>query len=167
MILTNWFFTFLLSVGLTGLHPIHVSVTDIEFDEKDKALEIMMRVFTDDLETAMRKHENRPDLDILNPKGTTLDKLMGDYLQSHFQVTLDGKVQQLNYLGNERDADVFVFYIEVTNLKKWKQINVRNTVLMETFDDQSNLVHVTVRGKLKSMRLTENNPADKLSFDFK
>ncbi|HYF69773.1 MAG TPA: DUF6702 family protein [Ohtaekwangia sp.] len=167
MILTHWFFTFLFSVGLTGLHPIHVSVTDIEFDEKDKALEIMMRVFTDDLETTMRKHENKPDLDILNPKGTTLDKLMADYMRSNFEVTLDGKVQKLNYLGNERDGDVFVFYIEVSNIKKWNQINVLNTILMETFDDQSNLVHVTVRGKIKSMRLTENNPSDKLSFDLK
>lgn len=167
MILTHWFFALLVSVCLTGLHPIHVSVTDIEFDEKDKALEIMMRVFIDDLETTMRKHENKPDLDILNPKGTTLDKLMGDYIQGNFQVALDGKVQKLNYLGHERDGDVFVFYIEAANIKNWKQINVRNTVLVETFDDQSNLVHVTVRGKIKSMRLTENNPADKLSFDFK
>jgi hypothetical protein len=30
------------------VHPIHVSVTEIEFDEKAKSLEIMMRVFIDD-----------------------------------------------------------------------------------------------------------------------
>ena len=37
---------------------------------------------------------------------------------------------------------------------------------METYDDQSNLVHVTVKEKVRSLRLTKNNPTDELEFDF-
>ena len=50
------------------LHPMHVSVTEIEFDEKDKRLEIMMRVFIDDLEVSLRNRLNKPELDLLSPK---------------------------------------------------------------------------------------------------
>ena len=32
-------------------------------------------------------------------------------------------------------------------------------------DDQSNLVHVTVREKVKSLRLSRDTPSDKLTFD--
>jgi len=39
------------------LHPMHVSVTEIEMDEKEKRLEIMMRVFVDDLELTERMPE--------------------------------------------------------------------------------------------------------------
>lgn len=148
------------------LHPIHVSVTEIEFDEKEKSLEIMMRVFIDDLELTLRNKLNQPELDILEPKnGLTIDQMAGDYVKDHFRITLDNKVQKIVYLGHERESDAFIFYIEVTNVKKWKTIQVFNDLFTETHDDQSNLVHVTVRDKVRSLRLTRNTPLDKLTFD--
>lgn len=164
MILVNWFFSFV-SVFASVLHPIHISVTDIEFDEKAKSLEIMSRVFMDDLETALRERYKMPELDVLAPKGRTLDDMMREYFNEKFTVTLDRKLQRINYLGHEADGDSFVFYIEVTNVKKWKEIQVTNTVLMEKHPDQSNIVHVSVRGNIKSLRLKQDNPTDKLSFD--
>ncbi len=149
------------------LHPMHVSVTDVEFDEKEKSLEIMSRIFIEDLETTMRERLNIPELDIMNPKGQSLDDMMRAYFTEKFSVRLDKKQQTINYLGHEKDGDLFVFYIEVTNVKKWREIEISNTALMETFADQSNMVHVKVREESKSMRLTESNPTDKFSFDLK
>lgn len=150
------------------LHPMHISVTEIEFDEKDKALEIMMRVFIDDLELTMRNTHNQPDLDILNlPAGQSVDEMIKAYLTTHFKVTLDNKSQVANYLGHERESDAFVFYIEVPKVKKFKTIQVMNDIITETHSDQSNLVHVTVGGKVRSMRLTKESPSDKITFDNK
>jgi hypothetical protein len=149
------------------LHPLHVSVTEIEYDEKDKALEIMMRVFMDDLETTMRQYLNKPELDILKPVGITRDEMMKRYLAERFKISLDKKNQKINYLGHEQDGDAFVFYMEIPNVKKWREIEVQNSIIMETYDDQSNLVHVTVRGKVKSLRLVKNTIMDKLTFDIK
>lgn len=151
-----------------SLHPIHVTVTEIEFDQKDKALEIMMRVFIDDFELTLRDHLKQPDLDILNPKnGMTTDQMAADYIQRHFRITLDSKEQKVSYLGHERESEAFIFYIEVTQVKKWKTISVFNDILTEMHDDQSNLVHVTVKEEVKSLRLTRNTPADKLTFDIR
>jgi hypothetical protein len=148
------------------LHPIHVSVTEIEHDEKDKRLEIMMRVFIDDLELTLRNKLNQPDLDILEPKnGLTVDQMVSDYLKERFKITLDGKLQKINYLGHEREDEAFIFYIEVSNVKKVKTIEVKNDIITEMHDDQSNLVHVTIKGDVKSLRLTRNMPSDKLTFD--
>ena len=153
---------------LSLFHPLHVSVTEIEFDEKDKSLEVMMRVFMDDTELTMSNRYNQPNLDILNLKdGMTIDQMMKDYTKEHFKVTLDGKLQEAKYLGHEKDGDVFILYIEVPNIKKWKTIQVQNDVFMETHNDQSNLVHVTVRGQVKSMRLTKGAAVDKLTFESK
>jgi hypothetical protein len=150
--------------GFQALHPLHVSVTEINYDEKDKALEIMVRIFVDDLETTMRKNQNIPDLDITKPKGPTLDEMMQKYLQESLVVSLDGKRQTIKYLGNERDGEAFVFYIEVPGVKKWKKIGVSNSILTEVFDDQSNLVHVTSAGTVLSLRLNKSNPSGILEF---
>jgi hypothetical protein len=147
------------------LHPMHVSVTEIEFDEKEKELEIMMRVFVDDMELTMRNKLHQPELDILEPKnGMTIDQMGGDYIKEHFKIWLDNKPQKIGYLGHERESDAFIFYIQVSSVKKWKTIQVQNDIIMEMHDDQSNLVHVTVRDKVLSLRLTKSTPVDKLTF---
>ena len=148
------------------LHPIHVSVTEIEFDKKDAALEIMMRVFIDDLELTLRNSLNNPQLDILNPPpGVSLDALIGNYLTDHFKITLDEKAQQVKYLGHEREGDAMIFFIEVKGVTAWKSITIHNDIIMSTHDDQSNLVHVYVGDKVKSLRLTRDTPADRLTFE--
>lgn len=149
-----------------SLHPLHVSVTEIEFDQKDRALEIMMRVFIDDLELSLRNSLNQPELDILNPpKGVTVDDLADNYLSKHFMIALDNKPQKTVYLGHEREAEAFVFYIEVKNVEKWNTIRIHNDIIMATYDDQSNIVHVFVGDNVRSLRLTRNTPADELTFN--
>jgi hypothetical protein len=149
-------------------HPMHVSVTEIEFDEKDKALEIMMRVFIDDLEVSIKNKLNQPELDLMEPKnGKTIDQMVGDYLRPNFKISLDGKPVQTVYLGHEREDDALIFYIEVSKVKKFKTIQVQNTIITETHEDQNNLVNVTVRETVRSLRLTRNTPVDKITFDIK
>jgi hypothetical protein len=148
------------------LHPIHVSVTEIEMDEKDKRLEIMMRVFADDLELSLRKSLGRPELDILGLPAADVDRIVSAYLKDHFKISLDNKAQKNNYLGHELDDLAFIFYIEVPNVRKWKSIQIQNDIIMETHDDQSNLIHVTVGETVRSLRLTRNNPVDNLTFEF-
>lgn len=158
----------ILFAALVSLHPIHVSVTEITWDEKEKELEIIARIFIDDLETSVRSARQQPELELLKPAGSvTTDQLLQEYLQSRFKVSLDGKVQSINYLGHETENEAVLCYIQVKNVKKWKTIEVVNSVITETYSDQSNLVHVTVRGQVKSLRLMRDNPSGKLTFDLK
>ena len=87
---------------LLFLHPIHLSVSEINYSEKDKALQITSRIFIDDLETSIRKKLNQPELDILKPTGgQSTDQLVSAYINDHFKVKLDNKPQKLSYLGHE------------------------------------------------------------------
>lgn len=150
---------------VASAHPIHVSVTEIEYDPKDEALEIMMRIFTDDLELTLRTAFDKPTFDVMRSDSKdALDEMMDKYLQLHFRITLDGATKTLNYLGHELDGDAFVFFVEVANVKPWKTIEVMNDVIMETYDDQSNIVHVYLGENVKSARLTPRRPATRLTF---
>ncbi len=151
-----------------GLHPMHVSVTEIKFDEKDKELEVVSRIFIDDFEKTLQNKLQQPELDILQPKnGQTTDQMAEKYLVEHIRISLDNKAQKVEYLGHERDGEAFIFYFVVSKVKKWKTIQISNDVIMETHDDQSNLVHVTVQENVKSLRLTREKSTDKLTFDSK
>jgi hypothetical protein len=157
------FYSFLLF-----LHPIHLSVSEINYSEKDKALQITSRIFLDDLELSIQKQLNKPDLDLLEPgKDFTTEKLISDYVLQHLSVKLDGKIQKLNFLGFEREDPAIICYIEIENIKKFKTIEIKNDVIMETHNDQSNLVHVTYKGPVKSLRLVREKAADILTFEQK
>jgi len=150
------------------LHPIHLSVSEINYSEKDKALQITSRIFLDDLELSIRNQRKQPDLDLLEPgPGLTTEQLISEYVIKRFLVKLDGKVQKLNFLGFEREDPAVICYIEIENVKKFKTIEVKNEVIMETHDDQSNLIHVTYKGPVKSLRLMRDKSSDVLTFESK
>ena len=148
-----------------SFHPLHVSVTEIEYDEKEKELEIMVRVFLEDLEKGIQNQQEQPELNLLKPiAGHTTDALVGEYLKSHLTLSVDGNALPLHYLGFEEEGEALIGYIQVTEVGAWKAIEVTNNLLMEVFEDQSNIVHVIQQKKIKSMRLSHNNPTGKLSF---
>ena len=150
------------------LHPIHVSVSEVNYSEKDKALQITSRIFTDDLESAIRRKRGEPELDILNPPtGLTTDQLILDYLKDHFKLSIDGKLQKMNLLGTEKEGFATICYLEIANVKKAKTIEVFNDTITEIHDDQSNLVHVTFKAPIKSARLMKNTPSEVFKYDGK
>ena len=159
--------TIILSIisAVLTLHPVHVSVTEISFDGKEKELEIISRIFIDDLETTIRETRKQPGLNLLEPgAGITTDQLVSEYLQSRFQITLNGKAQKIKYLGHEVESEAILCYIQVQNVKKLETIEVYNSVLTELYDDQSNLINVTLDETVKSLRLMRDNPSGKLTF---
>lgn len=159
--------TFALLITLCGasIHPVHVSVTEISFDGKEKELEIVSRIFWDDLEKSIREAKKLPELNLMEP-GTTLttDQLVWEYLQRRFKITLNGKAQKLKYLGHEVESEAILCYIQVANVKKFETIEIFNSTLTEFHEDQSNLVHVTQGETVKSLRLMRDNPTGKLTF---
>lgn len=151
------------------LHPVHVSVTEITLDEKEKELEIIARIFWDDLENSVREAKQQRELNLLDQgvSTTTTDQLVLEYLQPRFKLSLNGKPQKLKYLGHEVEGEAILCYIQVTGVRKLETIEVFNSIITEFHEDQSNLVHVTVGEKVKSLRLMRDNPSGKLTFESK
>ena len=153
---------------LLSFHPIHLSITEIEHNEKSKALQITMRIFIDDLELSIQKKINDEELDLLDPgKGRTTDQLVKEYLADRVKVKVDKKAVKATYLGNEIEGPAMICYIEVENVKKFSTIEITNLVILETHDDQSNLVNVNYKEKVKSLRLTNDDPTGVVTFSTK
>lgn len=149
-------------------HPIHISVTEIEYSEKNKALQITSRIFIDDLELSIGSKIHNDDFELFSPKdGKTTDQYLREYLADHFRVKLDGKPVKINYLAHEVENPAVICYLEIENVKKFKVIEITNNVIQETHTDQSNLVHVTYKGPVKSLRLVRDKPTDILKFEEK
>lgn len=164
---TDMIFSLLIS-WFIQLHPIHLSVTEVNYSVKDKTFQITSRIFIDDLELSVRASKKENDLNLLEPgAGRTTNALASEYVLKRMKVTIDGKPVALNFLGSEQEDLVLICYIETPIIKKFKTIGVTNEVIHETHADQSNLVHVTFGGQVKSARLMRENPSENFTFNIK
>lgn len=145
---------------MTGslLHPFHISVLDMEYDEDSKAIEISCRIFLDDLEETLRAYSDEAHLDIMDE--ASREKIhveLERYVLEKVKISVNGKAAEMNYLGEEIDGDVMWCYIEITKVKKLQSIEVENQLLLDSFDDQMNLVHMKAFGSTKSLKLYQFN----------
>ncbi|MGZ8540039.1 MAG: DUF6702 family protein [Chitinophagaceae bacterium] len=150
--------------GIKKAHPLHVSVTEINHNATDKTLEISCKLFTDDFERVL-VNNYKTKVDLINPPDRpAMEKLVNDFIHTHLAIKTDGKQVQLLYLGYEKDKDAIYCYFQVDHIASVKKIEINNNILHELFTDQINLMHVTVGGKRKSMKL--DYPETKTEFNF-
>ncbi|TAH17459.1 MAG: hypothetical protein EAZ08_13620 [Cytophagales bacterium] len=149
-------------------HPIHLSVSDIEYNSKDKSLEIVHKVFIDDFEKILETNY-KTRLHIATPKeNPATDKYIIDYLEKNFVLEINGKVQKVDFHGkfNNDKEDIFAIWIlaKIEHIGQIKSVKLRNTMLMDLYDDQDNFVHVKYLGQRKSMRFKGRNQEDEIEF---
>lgn len=158
-------FIFGLFFAFSGLHPFHITVTELIYKEEAKAVQIMHKIFVDDFEQTLNKAYN-VNLDILAMKDTkSIDSLVSEYLSRKFSVSINGKSEEIIYLGSELEENVLWCYQEIYKVRKPKTFQITNEVMFEEFDDQSNLVHTNMNGELKTLRLQQNEATDQVTFD--
>ena len=149
---------------ISFLHPLHLSVCDIEFDSQNRSLEISQRIFADDLENVLRPKIGAKT-DILNPVNKEqLSSAIRDYVLQNLQLQLNGKKVTPRYVGYEVDEDVVWVYMEVPNVRSLSTITVQNTLFFEVFEDQLNLINVKKDGKVRSLKLAGDQKEGTLRF---
>jgi hypothetical protein len=156
--------TLIILSWLPLFHPFFVSLTEVQHNEKAHRLEVSCKVFSNDLEATLEKNYHT-QIDILKPGDRArIEPLIRDYLQKHFQVLVDGKPVSFQFLGYEIEEDAAWCYLEAGKVNQVKRIDVKNDVLFAEHPSQTNLLHVTVKGRRQSTKL--DNPESKASFSF-
>ncbi|MEP6260903.1 MAG: DUF6702 family protein [Gillisia sp.] len=151
-------------LSFSDYHKFYVSVTEIEHNEKNETLQVISRVFTDDLENVLKMRFD-PTIRLgekVETQGVNVH--IEKYLNQRFAVEVDGKPLKAKFLGKEYENDMIIFYIEIPNVKEMKKIQVKNILLLDMFEEQKNLIHVEYKGKTKSLILAEGRGTDVLNF---
>lgn len=142
-----------LVLGSFTVHPYYVSVTELEYRPAQKELQIACKIFTDDLEDAL-KAETKRKITISDSKEKTGNQqLIFNYLQAHLKIMVDGKPVVYEMLGYELEKEAAWSYLLIKNVAPFKAVTVYNDVLYALRDGQINIVHVKKNGETKSFRI--------------
>ncbi len=152
-------------VSATSVHKFYVSITKIEYVKEKNSIQIITKIFTDDIENALRQRYDRSiSLDTKKETEAADEDLKG-YILQKIKIKVNGKPVQLNYIGKEYDTDMVVAYMEVTDVNELKTIEIENKVLMEVFPEQQNIIHLKTSKSRRSLILDIDEPNGKLKFN--
>ncbi|GAB4519509.1 MAG: hypothetical protein Tsb004_30570 [Allomuricauda sp.] len=135
-------------LGINLVHEYHISVCDINFNNKRRILEVTQRVFADDLENTL-KNEGI-SVNVLETKDYQVnDDYFKSYVLGKMEVSTSDREHPIQWLGHEVKSDQIVFYYEIGLSEIPKVLQISNKVLMEAYKDQKNVVHWRQEGKNK------------------
>lgn len=142
-------------------HPIYLSTTDIDYNQKAKRLEIAIKIFSDDLGDQLSQEQGTTVEIGTDREHQNATSLITEYLKKHFIIEVNGKQKPFRYLTRKIVKDDFYaiwILLEVPRIHKIKSLKLTNDILMEYNESQQNYVkfredksqsytrHVAVKG---------------------
>lgn len=120
-------------------HPFYVSTTRISLNEQNQSIEITSKIFTDDLELALKEFTGKAHFLDKAPADSVLEQ----YFLKNFNLVSSNKSLEHTFLGYEIKEDITYIYIEIEKVKKnLKEIEVINSLLLKSIENQKNIVNV-------------------------
>ena len=143
---------------LAYLHPIHVSVTSVEYSREENRFFTSFKIFTDDFETILAMKYGVTLKLGTNAELEKQEQYITKYITDSFGFFINGDVRlepQFERKTMNEEA-VWVYYTYKCN-KDVASIKIRNEIMMDMFDDQTNLLIFKYYDFEKGYRFKKNN----------
>ena len=144
----------------SSTHDIHFTKSTIDYNNDTQTLQVVINVFTDDLELSVeRTHENL-DLEIgAQNQHALTNSLVGDYVQNKITFTHGPHDVKFTFIGFEYDYDICYLYLESETFvaDTMKESEISMNMFYEVYDDQENVVDLNLLNTKESTILTKKN----------
>ena len=145
-------------------HSFHASISSFDCKKNTSTIEITMKLFTDDIEYALRSLENS-DL-VLDSKANlhNIDSLIFSYIKMNLDLLLNNKKTELLWIGKEIDNDITWCYLEIGNIDKLFELKIKNSLFFSFFDDQLNICHFYCNDKPETLMFHNGKELGEIKF---
>ena len=146
-------------------HPIYVSNTEVNYKQKEKKIEISVKVFSNDLQEAISQIKGEMiEIGTDREHRLATDYII-EYFNNYFTFEINGRTRKYVYVHRELiKEDFYSTYIllKIEKLKKIKSIVLTNKLLIDAFPTQQNIVSFMRDGVLLKKCATDK---DKISVE--
>lgn len=147
----------LLSVSLI-LHPVHVTMTSIDYVPENDSLKVFVKMYFDDFLLDLAMSGEPKNVDFFTASGTDASDVMEQYMNRKLIIKvnkklLTAKLNDLEIVDNEVRLNM-----EYKTTKRPDIILVNNKIMTELYKDQSNLMIVKVDKYEEGVKLTSDIP---------
>lgn len=158
----NFIFLFLASFWW---HAVYIGVIEIVPREHSDNLEMRIKLFTDDLEEAIRDETGQGilirDQEALNQ----FKDLIRVYIENHLSVAINGEPTDFVLLKIEPENDTTWSYFLIDKPGSIQSVTINSDLLLHVFPDQTNVIHLELQDDVKLTRLFGSKTEAEIVFE--
>jgi len=147
-------------------HPIHVSMTNIEYNSTNNSYNIIIKVFTDDFE---KNIYNLYKVNLNTNKENeynNYNKIVSNYVNKYFIIKFDNKRHKLNFVSKKSNFEATWLSFKLSDVEKTvKNTEIINNIMNQFYRDQTNLLIFTKEELQKAYNMNYSDTLVKFSLN--
>ena len=121
------------------LHPVHVTLTSVDYAPKDGCFKVFIKMYFDDFLLDSEQDENDFMKDKNKRKEITENYINKKIIIKTDNKTITGKVNSIETVDDE-----IKIYMEYKTSRRQEELLVKNFIMTELYNDQSNFMIIKV-----------------------
>jgi hypothetical protein len=157
-----------LCLGISAkAHPLHVSVTHVKFQEDTNCIAYSIKLFSDDFEHLINAKYNTLLSFKQRTRMTTKEQdAIVDYINGNFRITdSKGDLLTTEFQGWKIEDDAVWLFFCALNESISSTFTITNTLFLELFADQTNLVIAECHDKQSGYTLNRRDTQREIQFE--
>ena len=147
--------------SFSGAHKFYVSVTQIEYVKEKESVEIVMRIFIEDLEKLLRERYDKNITLNASKSEKQIDSYIENYVAKKVLIKVNNNPLDFKFLGKEYEDDIVFCYLEIEDVSEITNFEISNTLFFEVFKEQQNIIKTNINTEMESFVLTsQKNKAE-------
>lgn len=130
------------------------SMTKVDYVEGSKTLKFTTKMNTNHISEALK----------INPNTAGFEAEVKKYVNSNFDVSVNGSPKTLTFTGSQVNGESVWVYFEAGSVSDISSLKIRNSILINKFPSQVNLVNITYKGSQKTMNFIKGKETNEVSF---
>ena len=150
--------------AFTSVHKYYLSITEIEYAQEQKSLQIISRIFVDDFQKLLQNRYDK-SIELVRGKNNEQTNLYIErYFEDKLKIEINNKTLPLKFIGKRYEDDLIICYFEGIQVEDFHKVSITNLILTDLYQEQKNLIHFKKNDETKSLMLMKDNPEGELKF---
>jgi hypothetical protein len=149
--LSGFFMAFLLMSFLTA--DFYSSMTKVDYVEGSKTLKFTTKMNTKHISSAIN----------INPNNAGFEAEVKKYVNNKFAVSVNGSPLRLTFTGSQVSGESVWVYFESSGVSNINSLKINNSILLETYPKQINIVNIAYKGVQKTMTFQRGKESNEVS----
>jgi len=138
-------------------HQFFLTTTEVRLSDNQKNLEVTIQTFSHDVEALLKA----ADFNLANLGSDREDNAIDDFLIDYLSENFIIQDHYWKYVGKKVDGDFTLFFLEIEKFKSPANVAVFNTIFMDMYERQQNIMNVYRQKNIQSATMTIDDPAFK------
>lgn len=137
-----------------AMSQFYSSLTKVDYVEGSKTLKFTTKLNTKHISDALK----------INPNTASFEAEVKQYIGKNFVLNINGTNKNLTFTGSQVNGESVWVYFEASGIDNISTLKIKNSVLLEFYPKQINLVNIAYKGSQKNMTLQRGKDTAEATF---